>query len=252
MLALAVTLLLAGPAPASVATQLARADAAQQRAAVAWDGASPVPAALAVPALTEQKLELRLAFDARLQRAVLARLPARTARDVGDDVAAKRGLLPLTQPRPLSAFRVGPAEPAARLRGWYREAQRRSGVPWQVLAAVNYVEADFGRVRNESVSGAQGPMQFMPATWRQYGRGDPHDPHAAILAAGRFLRAAGIAGDERAALRRYNPSAAYADAIERYAARIRRDPAAYLVFYARQLIVRTPSGYRQLTRHGLP
>jgi membrane-bound lytic murein transglycosylase B len=248
----ATALLLAGLTPASVATQLARAEAAQQRAAAAWDGASPLPAALAVPALAEQKLELQLVLDPRLHRAVLPRLPGGAARDVGDDVAAKRELLRLTQPRPLSAFRVGPAEPAARLRGWYREAQRRSGVAWQLLAAVNYVESDFGRVRNESVSGAQGPMQFMPSTWRQYGRGDPHDPHAAILAAGRFLRAAGAPRDERAALYRYNPSTAYVDAIRRYAGRIRRDPRAFLVFYARQLIVRTPSGYRRLTHHGLP
>ena len=59
-------------------------------------------------------------------------------------------------------------------------------------------------------------------------------------------RAAGAPADERGALYRYNPSAAYVDAVERYAGRIRRDPAAFLVFYARRLIVRTPAGYRQL------
>ena len=62
----------------------------------------------------------------------------------------------------------------------------------KLLAAVNLIESDFGRVRNNSVSGAQGPMQFMPATWRSYGRGgDVHDPHDAILGAARFLAAAG-------------------------------------------------------------
>jgi hypothetical protein len=55
-----------------------------------------------------------------------------------------------------------------------------------------------------------------------------------------------------APLYRYNPSRAYVDAILRFAARIRRDRRAYLVFYARELIVRTPSGYRQLTRFGRP
>jgi hypothetical protein len=45
---------------------------------------------------------------------------------------------------------------------------------------------------------------------------------------------------------RYNPSWAYVDAIERYAGRIRRDPQAFLVFYARRLIVRTPTGLRRL------
>jgi membrane-bound lytic murein transglycosylase B len=81
-------------------------------------------------------------------------------------------------------------------------------------------------------------MQFMPATWATYGRGNVHDPHAAILAAARFLRAAGAPADERAALYRYNPSVLYVDAVERYAARIRRNPASLLVFYARSPVVR--------------
>jgi membrane-bound lytic murein transglycosylase B len=89
-------------------------------------------------------------------------------------------------------------------------------------------------------------MQFLPSTWASYGRGSIHDPHAAILAAGRFLRAAGGATNERAALYRYNPSTAYVDAVERYAARIRRDSRAFLVYYARPLVVRTPAGYRRL------
>ena len=159
---------------------------------------------------------------------------------------AYRSLARLTPPQPLSRFRVGAAAPATRLRTWYGEAQRRTAVPWQVLAAVNYVESDFGRLREASVAGAQGPMQFVPSTWATYGRGDVHDPHAAILGAARFLRAAGAAVDLRRALYRYNPSWGYVDAIDRLAGRIRRDPAAYLVFYARRLIVRTPEGYRRL------
>ena len=231
---------------------LADAHAAGLAAAAQWDGAGAVPRALAVAALAEQRLELRLAGDPALFRATLRRLPARVAGDVSDDVTAHRELATLTPPRPVSAFRVGRAAPAATLRRFYRDAERRTGVAWQMLAAVNYVESDFGRVRNKSVSGAQGPMQFIPSTWRAYGRGDVHDPHAAILGAARFLRAAGAPGEVRGALYRYNPSRAYVDAILRFAARIRRDRRAYLVSYARELIVRTPSGYRQLTRFGLP
>ncbi len=178
---------------------------------------------------------------------MIARLPARLRRDVADDVLAHRELSRLAPPLPLSAFRIGPALPAPRLLRFYREGQRRSGVPWRLLAAVNYVETDFGRVREASVSGAQGPMQFMPSTWAAYGRGDVHDPHAAILAAARFLRAAGAPGDLRGALHRYNPSRAYVDAVERFAARIRRGRRGYLALYARRLIVRTPAGYRRLT-----
>jgi membrane-bound lytic murein transglycosylase B len=197
-------------------------------------------------AYAEQKILLRLSDDPQLAARVIRLLPRRVARDVTDDVLAHRELARLTPARPLSAFRVGRAAAAGRLRAWYSEAQRRSGIAWQLLAAVNYVESDFGRMRESSVAGAQGPMQFMPSTWASYGRGDIHDPHQAILAAARFLRAAGGDRDERAALYRYNPSAAYVDAVRRYAGRIRRDPGAFRVFYARRLIVRTLSGYRRL------
>jgi len=221
-------------APAVLAAQVVRADAALH--------AHVTVAA----ALSEQLVELRLSDDSVLAKAVIRLLPARLARDVADDVAAHRELARLTPARPLSSFRVGAAAAADRLRAYYAEAQRRSGVSWQLLAAVNFVESDFGRLREASVSGALGPMQFIPSTWAAYGRGDVHDPHDAILAAGRFLRAAGAPADERRALYRYNASPAYVDAVERYAGRMRRDPAVFLVFYARRLIVRTPTGYRRL------
>jgi membrane-bound lytic murein transglycosylase B len=169
---------------------------------------------------------------------------------VRDDVLAHRELARLTPAVPRRAFRIGRAEPPATLLRFYREAERRSEVAWQVLAAVNYVESDFGRIRQASVAGAQGPMQFMPATWAAYGRGDVHDPRQAILGAARFLRAAGWP-DERRALYRYNPSPAYVDAVERYAGRIRRDARVLRAYWARQVIVRTPSGDRRLTAYGL-
>jgi soluble lytic murein transglycosylase-like protein len=222
-------------APAVLAAELVRADAALH---------AHVTVGIA---LAQQRIVLRLSDRPTLSRKVIRLLPSRLARDVTDDVLAHRELARLTPPQPLSAFRVGPAAAAAKLRAFYAEAQRRSAIPWQVLAAVNYVESDFGRVRQSSVSGAQGPMQFMPSTWAAYGRGDVHDPHQAILGAARFLHAAGGRVAERAALHRYNPSWAYVDAIERYAGRIRRDPQAFLVYYARRLIVRTPQGYRRLT-----
>ena len=219
------------PPPPRLAAQIVRADAAPVSVATAY---------------ALQKIELRLSDDPALAARVVRLLPQRLARNVSDDVLAHRELARLTPARPLSAFRPGPAAAPAKLRAWYREAQRRSGIPWQLLAAVNFVESDFGRMRETSVAGAQGPMQFMPSTWASYGRGDIHDPHAAILAAARFLRAAGAPADERAALYRYNPSFAYVDAVERYAGRIRREPRAFAQYYARPLVVRTPAGYRRL------
>jgi soluble lytic murein transglycosylase-like protein len=213
------------PPPSSYAQQLVRADAAPATVDSAW---------------AVERIELKLVLDSKLETRVIRLLPPRLAHDIADDVFARRELSRLTPPRPLSAFRPGRAAPAARLRAWYAEAHRRSGVSWQLLAAVNLVESAFGRMRETSVAGAQGPMQFMPSTWASYGRGDIHDPHQAILAAARFLRAAG------GRLYRYNPSWAYVDAVRRYAGRIRREPRAFLVFYARRLIVRTPEGYRKL------
>ena len=129
-------------------------------------------------AVAEQLVELRLSDDPALAKRVFRLLPARLARDVADDVLAHRELARLTPARPRSSFHVGPAAAAARLRSYYTEAERRSGISWQLLAAVNYVESDFGRLREASVAGAQGPMQFMPSTWASYGRGDVHDPRA--------------------------------------------------------------------------
>ena len=217
--------------PSALAARLVRANAARITTASAY---------------AMQKIELKLSDDPALARRVIRLLPAPLARDVTDDVLAHRELARLTPARPLSAFRPGPAAAAAKLRAFYAEAERRSGVAWQLLAAVNFVESDFGRLRETSVAGAQGPMQFMPSTWTGYGRGDIHDPQAAILAAGRFLRAAGAPTAERRALYRYNPSAAYVDAVERYAGRIRRTPRAFRQYYARPIVVRTPEGYRRL------
>jgi membrane-bound lytic murein transglycosylase B len=217
--------------PSELAARLIRANAAPVSVATAY---------------AMQRVELRLSDDSALAASVIRLLPAKLARDVTDDVLAHRELARLTPPRPLSAFRPGPAAAASKLRAWYAEGQRRSGVSWQVLAAVNFVESDFGRMRETSVAGAQGPMQFMPSSWTSYGRGDVHDPHAAILGAARFLQAAGARADERSALYRYNPSWAYVDAVERYAGRIRRSVRAFAQYYARPLVVRTPAGYRRL------
>jgi membrane-bound lytic murein transglycosylase B len=237
----------------TVAAALVAADLALRQAVGEWQGRGALPAAVIQPALQEQLLERRLAHDARLRRNVLAQLPQRLRRDVADDVQASLDITAIARiahlpPRPLSAFRVTEASPPLRLKAYYLEAQRRSRVAWQVLAAINYVESDFGRLDTRA-GGGQGPMQFIPSTWARYGRGDRHDPHQAILAAGRLLAAAGARRDLRAALRHYNPYPTYTDAIVRLSGRIRRDPAVFLQLYARRLFVRTKHGFRRLNSH---
>jgi membrane-bound lytic murein transglycosylase B len=113
------------------------------------------------------------------------------------------------------------------------------------LAAVNLVESQFGRLRNDSVAGAQGPMQFMPATWAAYGLGgDVQDPRDAILGAANYLHANGAPADDAGALYHYNPSPLYVDAVQRYARRM-HDAAAFRAFYARQVFVRAAHGRRK-------
>jgi membrane-bound lytic murein transglycosylase B len=210
------------------------------------------PRALRLLALRQQRLYLGLGLaPQRHADAVVARLPESLRADARDVVAARRALVRLTPPTrlPLSAFRTGPAEPADRLLAHYRDAERRLGVPWHVLAAVNFVETAFGKVRSPSTAGAQGPMQFLPATWRRYGLGgNVHRPRDAILGAANLLRAAGAPRDLRGALFAYNRSSLYVDAVLAYARVMRRDLRAFYGFHAWQVFVRTERGYRRITK----
>ena len=51
----------------------------------------------------------------------------------------------------------------------YQAAGIEYGMRWEVLAAINEIETDYGRNLNVSSAGALGWMQFMPATWKMYG-----------------------------------------------------------------------------------
>jgi soluble lytic murein transglycosylase-like protein len=238
-----------GPLPRdadALAAQLADVRPRLRAAARAWNGSGAVPEVLTLLALREQRLVLRLADRRSLIGPVLARLPDAEHSGVRDEVRAQRELDQLAAGWPVRRrFRTGAPEPARRLWRIYGLAQRRFGVPRPLLAAVNLVESQFGRMRNDSVAGAQGPMQFMPATWAAYGLGgDVHDPRDAILGAANYLRANGAPRDVAQALYRYNPSPRYVEAVRRYARRM-RDAPAFRAFYARQVFVRAPGGGRR-------
>ena len=116
--------------------------------------------------------------------------------------AAISSQLSAESPPQVGGVSVGPALHAGKIRSFYLEAQRRFGIRWQLLAAINFVESDFGRARTTAKADAQGPMQFEPATWRAYGLGgDVYSEHDAILAAANLLAANGGRTNERAALR---------------------------------------------------
>src|SRR5918999_1168231 len=151
------------------------------------------------------------------------------------------------EPRALAArLAATHAALAAAIESWRTDGG--FGVQWPVLAAVNFVESAFGRMRNSSAAGAQGPMQFIPSTWDAYGMGgDVNDPHDAIMGAANYLSASGAPGDLTGALYAYNPSDLYVRAVLAYAGRIRRDRDAFLSYYSWQVFVRQPDGTRRIT-----
>ena len=116
----------------------------------------------------------------------------------------------------------------------YRQAGARYRVPWEVLAGIGKVESNHGRstlpgVRSGSNSaGACGPMQIgcvlgskAGNSWATYGRGDPHDPAAAIPAAARYLVGHGAHQDITTAIYGYNHAWWYVALVKRWAARYR-------------------------------
>ena len=211
-----------------------------------------IPEDVTLYALYQQRIYRLLSRHEVLARSTLSRLPSPLAAFARDVVTAHRELVRITPPVPLRAVRVRAAAAPERLLAYYRLAQRRFGVPWTVLAAVNFVESAFGKLRSASAAGAQGPMQFMSSTWRVYGLGgNVHDPHDAILGAANYLHANGAPGNYRRALFRYNPSPFYVDAVLRYARRIRSDLHAFFELYSWQVYVRTSTGTRRVTGPGL-
>jgi murein DD-endopeptidase MepM/ murein hydrolase activator NlpD len=102
----------------------------------------------------------------------------------------------------------------------YQAAGIEYGVRWEILAAINEIETDYGRNLNVSTAGAVGWMQFMPATWKRYGtdanhdgRKDPYNPVDAIFAAARYLKAAQADQDVRRAVFAYNHADWYVDSV---------------------------------------
>jgi hypothetical protein len=102
----------------------------------------------------------------------------------------------------------------------YQAAGIQYGIRWEVLAAINEIETDYGRNLNVSSAGALGWMQFMPSTWKMYGtdankdgKRDPYNPVDAIFAAARYLKAAGGDKDIRKGIFAYNHAGWYVDSV---------------------------------------
>jgi membrane-bound lytic murein transglycosylase B len=238
--------------PAALAATLTDTTRRLRSAIDRWDPARAVPRDVAHLALYHQRMLRLMSARRALGDATTARVAPDVRDEVRDTVLGRRQLAAIPRaPGRLPRVRVAPAAPAARLRAFYAEGERRFGVPWSILAAVNFVESAFGRIRSASAAGARGPMQFLPSTWRAYGMGgDIDDPHDAVLAAANLLRRAGASRDLNRALFAYNHSAHYVRAIRLFAAQMAADERTFLTYYAWQVYVRTPAGVRRLTGPG--
>lgn len=186
----------------------------------------------------EQALVYTLAGRTDIEQATLALLTGPGSAGMASADQALRALWRLSgfeegrTVHPRYSKRYAGAEPVDALLGYYKAAAARSGIDWTYLAAINYIESDFGRTNGPSSAGALGPMQFLPATFREYGgSGDIMSPHDSIQAAAALLARNGAPADYGRALLRYNHSQDYVAAVTAYAAAIRGDTLWLTRFY---------------------
>jgi membrane-bound lytic murein transglycosylase B len=227
----------AANSPQEIAAELIGNDEALRSGIEEWRAtggdppATPPPDLVRPLALLLQERVRFLAVRPAVADQTLALLPEPLRAEIRDLVAAARKLRRLSKGARKRKLKVGEPEPLAQLVSHYRKAEGRYGIGAHYLAAINLVETKFGRVKSHSTAGAQGPMQFIPSTWRIYGRGSISDPHDAIQAAARLLRDRGAPRSYAPALHAYNPSKLYVRAVTLYASLIARDRDAILFLY---------------------
>lgn len=165
--------------------------------------------------------------------ALLEGLPAAGAfSSTGAGTGSPSGLpVAVTPPAPITSP-GGVVEVPSVMVALYKRAAARTcpGLPWTVLAAIGTVESGNGTSSQPGVhsgsnyAGAQGPMQFEPATFAAYaypvpGGGvsppSPYDPTDAVFAAARMLCANGGSNSTGlpAAVFAYNHASWYVDEV---------------------------------------
>lgn len=232
------------PDALALALELELLAAALKRDVAEWLAADGDAARVADGARRQQLLYQMLRRDPDLARRVLDTIDPVVGRAVRAHVDAGRKLRGLVTPveSPTELAVTEPASPRE-LKSFYDEGETAYGIPWHVLASINFAESRFGRVLGPSAAGALGPMQFLPATWETHGEGgDIMDPRDSILAAARYLESLGADRDLRSALFAYNRSEAYVDAILTYSSAMEADETAFYVYYFWRAFVATTGG----------
>ncbi|SHL03076.1 Transglycosylase SLT domain-containing protein [Alicyclobacillus tolerans] len=102
----------------------------------------------------------------------------------------------------------------------YMQAAAKYHIPWTILAAIHKTETDFSTAGFiESYAGAIGPMQFMPATFAEFGVTAPgqtgapniHNVEDAIYSTAHMLSVCGFDHNPWQAIWDYNHSTYYVD-----------------------------------------
>jgi murein DD-endopeptidase MepM/ murein hydrolase activator NlpD len=158
-------------------------------------------------------------------------LPAASAANVAGGLSLGSFMQVRPDPFPQAAPaqpELAPAQPdllsQSSLLSLWQSAGNTYGIPWEVLAAINKVESNFGRNMGPSSAGAIGWMQFLPSTWERWGVdadangvADPWNATDAVYSAARYLAASGGGNDLPRAVFSYNHAQWYVDEVLRLA-----------------------------------
>lgn len=235
--------------PAALAAELTRVETELGRADLTEAGAAPW-------GRRQQVLYLVLSSNPDWAPEVTAAVDEAVRPVVELNWEARRNLSALVNSEKLAdtvpAWEIGAPRPADELLGYYREAADATGVPWEVLAAINLVESRMGRIRGLSTAGAVGPMQFLPSTWSGCCTGDPTVDRDAIIGAATYLVQRGALKNLDRAIHGYNNSDRYVRAVRAYADTLTAAPGRYYGYHAWEVLflssvglLRIPQGYRQ-------